>query len=317
MRNVLIGAVGSTELTLETMVSMEVTPVAVFSVESAISHRNSDFVDLGKLCKSFGVPFYLFRDINDVDILRSIETLQPDFLWVIGLSQIVKKALLGIPRFGTIGFHPSKLPRNRGRGVIAWTILQGVSKTGSTLFWIDEGVDSGPILKQKTFPVDHDETVSSLMKKHGDALREMLKETLPYLKSVKNKTDLPATIQDSSEATWCARRIPQDGLIDWRLNARDIWTLIRASGRPYPGAFTTWQNKEITVWSAELREDLDGIYWGIPGQIQTFFDGFPLVQCGDTHHLMLTNFSIRGESGESLLGKDLRLHERLGGKNVQ
>jgi methionyl-tRNA formyltransferase len=312
MRSVLIGAVGSTKKTLETMIGFGTPPVSVFTVTKNISHRNSDYVDLEPSCKAAGIPLRHFQRVNDAETIKEIRAFQPDIIWVIGLSQLVKQPLLDIPRIGTIGFHPSKLPKNRGRGVIAWTIIQDLQETGSTLFWLDNGVDSGPILKQEIFTVAKDETITTLMIKHGNALGKMIVDVLPELRSAKEPRSLMEN-QDHNQATWCARRTPEDALIDWIKPAREIWTLVRASGRPYPGAYTTFRSQQVTIWEADLEDKLKGKYWGFPGQVQDFKKGFPLVQCGDGNHIIVKEMTFRSE--EALIEiNNIRLHERFGGK---
>ncbi len=311
MRSVVIGAVGSTLVTLKTLQKACMPPAAVFTVTEDIAHRNSDYVDLQPLCEKSGIPIKRFRNVNDSDVVTAVQGFHPDVLWVVGLSQLVKQPLLDVPGLGAVGFHPSKLPQNRGRGVIAWTIIQGLSETGSTLFWLEYGADTGPILRQKVFPVAGDETVSSLMKKHRNALEQMILESLPDLtRSTTPKT--PGKVQDHTQATWCAKRTPDDGRIDWSRPAREVWTLVRASGRPYPGAFSGFRRQQATIWSADLEEGFRGRYWGFPGQVQAFHDGLPLVQCGDGNHILLKEITFRGEE-EILELASIRLHERFGG----
>src|SRR5690606_15961126 len=101
---------------------------------------------------------------------------------------------------------------NRGRGVIPWTILQGASSTGSTLFWIDDGVDSGDVIAQEQFAVAPDETAGALYTKHLRALEKILRDTLAGLVS----GNPPRIRQDPAQATFCARRVREDGRINWR-----------------------------------------------------------------------------------------------------
>ena len=314
MRSVLIGAVGSTRVTLETLHKAGMPPAAVVTVTEDIAYRNSDYIDLQPLCGKFCVPLKRFRDVNNAEAVTYIQRFHPDIIWVIGFSQLVKRPLLDIPRLGALGFHPSKLPQNRGRGVIAWTIIQGLSETGSTLFWLEEGPDTGPILRQKVFPVAFGETVTSLMGKHINALEQMIIESLPDL-ALSTTPKTPGKEQDHNQATWCAKRTPDDGLIDWSRSANDVWTLIRASGRPYPGAFTTFRGQKVTIWSADLEETTKRKYWGFPGQIQAFKEEFPLVQCGDGNHILIKEISFRDDRSTSNNIETIRLHERFGGKN--
>lgn len=305
MRTVLVGAVASTERALRAMLDAGFAPAAVMTLPLERAGRHSDFVDLRPLASAGGVPLIEAADVNDQEVLARLSGVAPDYAFVIGWSQLCRREFLAVARRGSVGFHPAPLPRNRGRAVIPWTILQGVSETGSTLFWMDEGMDSGDVLGQERFPVAPDETAASLYARHLDALERLLRDALPRLAV----GDEPRTAQDHSRATWCARRTPEDGLIDWRAPAREVWTLIRASGRPYPGAFCFSRGRRLVVWEAALAGA--GPYWGLAGQVQRIDGRGALVQCGDREHVLLREVQVQGNDPAPAAGV-LRMHEQLG-----
>jgi methionyl-tRNA formyltransferase len=189
--------------------------------------------------------------------------------------------------------------------VIPWTILLGTPETGASLFWLADGLDDGDLLIQERFEVAGDETSRSLYDKHCAALRRMLTSVLPRLAA----GEIPRRPQDHSQATYCARRTAADGLIDWGRPARDVWTLIRAAGHPYPGAFTFYGGRRVTVWDATLVGPAP--HFGLPGQIQELTDDGPLVQCGDGEHVSIRSFQIEGEAEETNPNRFKR-HERFG-----
>ena len=211
-------------------------------------------------------------------------------MFVIGWSQILRSEVLRIPRLGTIGYHPALLPEFRGRGVIPWTIIQGLSRTGGTLFLMDEGMDSGDIVVQKEFELDPAETASSLVDKHMKQLSLMVSELLDYIKD----GQLPRKTQDHTRASYCARRTPRDGFINWERPAYQTWTLIRATTDPYPGAFTFWEGQKIIIWKARLLEHCNR-YIGFPGQIQECLESSVIVQCGDGKHIELIEVQTEGQ----------------------
>ncbi len=238
MRIVLVGAVDSTLIALETLTQQGVPPVALFTLPLSKAQRHSDYVNLEPFAVKYGVSVVGAPNINAPEILDKIRFFQPDYLFVIGWSQICRQELLSIPRIGSIGCHPAPLPENRGRGVIPWTILQRRLDTAMTMFWLDKGVDSGDILLQEKFPVAPDETATTLYKKHGESLQKLLSVTITMLK----EGNPPRTPQNHSLATYCAKRVADDGLIDWNLSAESVWTLIRSVTKPYPGAFISVKN---------------------------------------------------------------------------
>lgn len=305
MRTVLVGAVESTEAALQALAGHGVPPVALFTLPPNRSQRHSDYVDLGPLAAECGVPVRPIGNVNAPDVLDELRTLDPTFALVIGWSQICGRAFLDIPRGGAIGFHPAPLPENRGRAVIPWTILQRRTETGSTLFWLDEGVDSGDILCQERFPLRPNETAATLYAQQRQALCRMLSASIPLLRA----GIAPRVPQDHQRATYCAKRTPADGMIDWSAPAWAVWTLIRAVGDPYPGAFSQHRGKQLFVWEADHVGEAP--YTGLPGQVQALGQAGALVQCGDGQHVLLRTVQV--EDGPRLpAGQVVKNHERLG-----
>ena len=305
MRIVLVGAVDSTLIALETLTQQGVPPVALFTLPPSKAQRHSDYVNLEPFAVKYGVSVVGAPNINAPEILDKIRFFQPDYLFVIGWSQICRQELLSIPHIGSIGCHPAPLPENRGRGVIPWTILQRRLDTAMTLFWLDKGVDSGDILLQEKFPVAPDETATTLYKKHGESLQKLLSVTITMLK----EGNPPRTPQNHSLATYCAKRVADDGLIDWNLSAESVWTLIRSVTKPDPGAFTFYKGKKLNIWEAEHIGD--GPYWGLPGQVQAVLETGVLTQCGDGKHILLKSVQLENEQ-EVAANLLLKNHEKLG-----
>jgi methionyl-tRNA formyltransferase len=305
MRTVLVGAVDSSRIALEVLIRANCTPRAVVTLPLARASRHSDFVDLRPIAAAAGIPVLEATDINASYVVDSLRAMRPDVVFVIGWSQICRAEFLSVPAQGAVGFHPAALPVNRGRAVIVWTILQERAETGSTLFWLDEGVDSGDILAQDVFPVAPDETAATLYAKHLEVLAKLLSNVLPLLESGR----APRTPQDSGRASYCARRTAHDGLIDWRAPARETWRLVRATGRPYPGAFTHLGQRRLVVWAADLVGAAP--YCGLPGQVQRVDQTGALVQCGDGEHLLLRSVEVDG-IGIVHPVEILKVHTKLG-----
>ncbi|MGC4250243.1 MAG: formyltransferase family protein, partial [Sphingobium sp.] len=193
------------------------------------------------------------------------------------------------------------LPRMRGRAVIPWTILNEEPITGGTLFWIDAGVDSGPILEQRFMHVAPDETADSLYRRHMRLLDLMLDDALRALAAGTPRREP----QDERFATWAAGRTPESGRIDWTAPARDVERLVRAAGRPYPGARTrvASSNSDLILWQARLCSPAR-CHLAAPGQvIARSADSFTIF-CGDGEAVEIT----RWEGAPAP-----KLHARLGG----
>lgn len=300
MRIALIGAVESTAVALKIMCAEGYLPHAVITLPLSKASRHSDFVDLRELISQYNLQLIETTNINNTDTIEKLGSLDLDYMFVCGWSQILRKDFFNLSKKGIIGYHPSHLPQNRGRAVLPWTILQDINETASTVFWIDEGVDSGDILLQEPVNVTQEETASSLYQKHMLALASLVEKMLPLL----TQDNPPRIKQNHSEATYCAKRTPNDGLIDWAQSAIAIHRLIRATGKPYPGAFTFHKGKRLVIWEAKLS--LETCYWGLPGQIQYINDMGILVHCGNRTNLMLTNIEFPNDNIK------LKQHDILG-----
>ena len=304
MRIALVGAVESSRRALEVLVGAGRPPLAVVTLPTDRASRHADFVDLRPIASKVGIPVLATSDVNAPDTRAALASLRPDHLLVIGWSQIFRPELLAVPLRGCLGYHPSALPQNRGRGVIPWTIVQGLTSTAGTLFWLDEGTDSGDVLLQDRFPVDPDETARSLYDKHLRALERMLPRALDLLET----GNPPRTPQHHERASFCAKRVAGDGAVDWTRPAHEVWTLIRASGDPYPGAFTSLDSQRVFLLEAQYVGPAP--YWGFPGQVQAIEPDGVLVQCGDRGHVRLSTVRVEGRPPSSAIDV-FRLHDRV------
>jgi methionyl-tRNA formyltransferase len=306
MRTVLVGAVDSARVALDALVRHGAPPTALFTLSPLRgARRHSDYVELRPLAERHNVPVIDAPDVNAPNALAQLRCFAPDYALVIGWSQICRAEFLAVPRCGTIGFHPAPLPENRGRAVIPWTILQDRTETGATLFWIDEGTDSGDILLQERFAMTPDETATSLYAKHLSALDRMLDRAIPMLRD----GSAPRIPQDHAQATFCTKRSPADGLIDWCAPAREVWRLIRAVTDPYPGAFTYHRGRRLALWAADYVGAAP--HHGRAGAVHAVDGVGAIVQCGDGEHIRLRSVQPEGARRVSPLAV-LRVHDTLG-----
>ena len=303
MKAILVGAVESTRLALEVInAARDWEAAAVITLPLRLAKRHSDFVDLRPLAEKAGAEIIDAPNSNAPEILDRVRDIAPDVTFVIGWSQICKPEFIEAAGGNIIGYHPGPLPQLRVRAVIPWTILLEYPITGSTLFWLDEGMDSGDILAQEFIHVASDETATVLYEKHQQALGRILADGLASIAS-----GSPRRIkQDHRYATWTAKRTPADGEIDWRAPAQDVLKLIRATTRPYPGAFTRRKDETLVIWSAEHWPAQDR-HAASPGQIiLRDGDGFA-IQCGDGA-LWVTDWTLSGADDllvHAVFGRDV------------
>jgi methionyl-tRNA formyltransferase len=260
--------------------------------------RHSDLVELAPYGERLGAKLYRTGKTNDPDTLAAIDAADPDYIFVVGWSQLCSTEFLALRRGKVIGYHPAALPRLRGRAVLPWTILLDERITAGSLFWMAEGTDDGDLLAQQYFHLAGDESVGELYDRHMRCLQTMLAEVLPKLANgIEDRTR-----QDDRYATWATKRTAADGLIDWQENTEAIARLVRAVGRPYPGAFCYAEGRKLTVWSSEIVRT-GKPYHAITGQIVECSEASLLVKTRDGL-ISLTAWEIEG-------GKSPPLHSIL------
>lgn len=245
MNVALIGSVSSSWHTLDALIRGGVEITGVLGVDESRAQRVSDYRSLRERAADAGIPFHPFVKVTEPGVEDFLRAHAPDLLWVIGISQLVPDRLIRIARFGGVGFHPTMLPEGRGRAPVAWTILLG-ARAAANLFFLTDEPDAGDIIVQREVPVLPDDYSEDLIHRTNLVLADTILEVAPLIRS----GNLPRTPQDPSRATYYPKRTPADGRIEWSESTEQIYRLIRAAGRPYPGAFTQYQQQKLTVWRA-------------------------------------------------------------------
>lgn len=277
MRIVFVGSVDFSRHCLEEVFRQKGQVLAVLNPECQYAMLNSDYVDLKSLATEHHVLLHRVRKINDAETVEFVRSLQPDVIFVFGFSQLISKEILNIPPLGCIGTHPALLPRNRGRHPLIWTLVEGLSESGLTFFFMDEGADSGDILWQKAFPVTLEDDAGTLYAKVKRLATEAIQEFIPQLES----GAAPRRPQDHSASTYWRKRGEVDGEIHWPGPTLTAYNVIRALARPYVGAHTYSGNHRVVIWKSRLCPSVGGDAIGSPGEICRETAGGLRVQCGD------------------------------------
>ena len=272
---VLAGSVNSSLVTLKALIRRRMRVAGVLGLSAGSSAAVSGYTRMDAAAKAAGIEYAEFDDLNAADVVETVRAWAPDVFFIVGLSQMVKRDLLAIPRLGCVGFHPTRLPEGRGRAPVAWMALEGRSGA-ATFFQMTERADAGPVLVQEPFTVTGTDYSADVTRKLEAAMDAALDRWLPQLK----RGEWKAVPQDESQATFYGKRAPEDGIIDWRRSAKEIYALIRAASDPYPGAYTFVEGCKLIVWRADPETTLP--YRGVTGRI-VHRDGAKgwLVQTGD------------------------------------
>ncbi len=227
------------------------------------------------LAEELQVDYFGFERVNDQSVVNQLQSWDIDFLFVVGLSQLVSSEILSTARRGCVGYHPTALPKGRGRAPVAWITLGQVA-AASTLFEIAEGADSGGILEQVPFQVTDQMDAEDVTQECLRTLSQAMDQLLPKLE----RLDWSPVPQDDSLATYLGKRDPGDGLINWHLSARDVDALIRAAAPPHPGAYVYSKGQRLSVLNSGGMVE-DPVAAGVVGKVLRKIDGYYEVQCGD------------------------------------
>ncbi len=250
MRIAFIGTVEFSKKALQRLLDIEANIVAVITKEK--SEFNSDFADLTPICESNKIPYKYVQDINHVENINWIKIYKPDIIFCFGWSSLLKKEILNLAPYGVLGYHPALLPKNRGRHPIIWPLVLGEQETGSTFFFMDEGVDSGDILSQEKIPVFYEDNAFFLYNKIINTALDQIENFLPNL----IEGNFKKISQDHSKATFLRKRTKFDGIIDFSKSSREIYNLVRALTRPYIGAHVLYKKQEVKIWKVKELDDV-------------------------------------------------------------
>ena len=190
--------------------------------------------------------------IKDPQTIEEIRGLAPDIIVVVAYGQILPRHVLEIPRLACLNLHASLLPRWRGAAPIQATIAAGDYETGITAMYMDEGLDTGDILVQRSVEILPNDTGGSLHDRLAQIAPEALLESLRLVAA----GNAPRIAQDNARATYAPKLKREHGQIDWSESAETIERKIRAYN-PWPGAFMKVDRQHLKVFSASVV-DLNG-----------------------------------------------------------
>lgn len=201
------------------------------------------------------LPILQPESLKDESFIQDLKDLHIDLIVVVAFKML-PKVVWQIPTIGTINIHASLLPQYRGAAPINWAIINGEKQTGVTSFIINEVIDTGNILLQKSVPIDEDETAGTLHDKLQESGSQLLLETLKLLESGEQKGISQKTLFiDEKDLKPAPKIFKQTCKINWDNTAKDVNNAIRGFS-PYPGAWTILQKGDekfvFKIFSAKI-----------------------------------------------------------------
>lgn len=242
-----------------------------------------------------GLTVHTPEDPNSAQFVRLLEALEADLFAVAAYGHIFGPSLLAAPARGCVNVHASLLPRYRGAAPIHHALINGETETGITTIWMDQRMDAGDLILQRSLAVAPDDNVSTLEARLAGLGAQVLVETLRLIEEGR----APRIRQDQAQATYAPALSRARAEIDWSWGAERIVNLVRGTN-PTPGAYTFHRGKRLKILRAATAEN-PGPPAGNPGQmVETCNDGL-LVRAGAGAVLLL---EVQPEGGRAMTGAE-------------
>jgi methionyl-tRNA formyltransferase len=265
MKIALIGQAAFGEKVLEALLGGGEQVAVVYMPPDPPAGKGNSFKELAE--KS-GVPIRQPARMRDPDVFEEYKRFEPDLNVMAFVTDIVPLTILNHPGLGTIQYHPSLLPRHRGASAINWAVVRGEVKTGLSIFWPDEGLDTGPLLLQKEVTIEPDDTTGTV---YFNKLFPLGVGALVESVGLVKEGRAPKMPQDLSQGEYeplCKRMA-----IDWMYPIDIVYNVIRGCN-PSPGAATSYKGQQVKIFDCEKR-NVSGLQ--APGTITQILEDGLLV----------------------------------------
>lgn len=251
-----------------------------------------------KLCaQELGVP--VFSPKAPAEITAPMLALAPDLGVAVAYGRILKKDFLTVPRLGFLNVHFSLLPAYRGAAPVQWSLIKGETETGVTVFWLDEGMDTGPVLLRKTLAISPDDNAATLMERLVTLGLEALRESMALVSGGQ-----PPRAPQEGEASYAALLDSSLSRIDFNRSSREAHNIVRGLALG-PCARINFPSEEKSLSVQLLRTSLENCDYSSslpPGSITRVERGRGFyVKCIDSELLVL---EVRPEGKRTMSGWD-------------
>jgi methionyl-tRNA formyltransferase len=222
----------------------------VVAVYSAPDKEGRPLDPLKEFALEKGLPVHQPESYKNPEVWEQLASHEADLCVMAYVLLFVPEEALNVPKYGSIQYHPSLLPWHKGPSSINWPIIMGKEKTGLSIFWPDNGLDTGPILLQKEVEIGPDDTLGSI---YFDSLFPIGVDAMLESIDLVRDGNAPREVQDPDDGSyegWCRK---DDVKIDWSKPGDEVYNLIRGAN-PQPGAWTTFNGNEVKVFDSRKAD---------------------------------------------------------------
>lgn len=234
-------------------------------------------------------PVYQPASLKNEEVQRELASLNADIMIVVAYGLILPKAVLDAPKLGCLNVHGSLLPKWRGAAPIQRAIWAGDKFTGISIMQMDEGLDTGAVLLEKSMAITGLATSADLYEDLAELGPQALIETL------ENLDNLTPSVQDNDEATYAHKLCKEEARIDWTLSAQQLARNVRAFN-PWPFVWFIHNEESIKVWQVEVVESFGELTVGTIVNVDK--EGIE-VATGE-HNLLLSTIQIPGKKAQAV-----------------
>ncbi len=250
-----------------------------FDIRFIVPRTDTQDEKLLNLAKEYNITYFKLDMVNSDESIRRISTFDCDVLVSLSFNQVFRRNIIELTPKGIINCHAGKLPFYRGRNFLNWVLINDEKEFGVTVHFVDERIDTGDIILQKTYPVTDDDTYETLLGKSYSACAEILYESLVQIAENSYKRTIQSAIHPTG--FYCGKRVRGDEVINWNDTSRGVFNFIRAISKPGPIARTKNGDEEIAINRATYIEDVPS-YKGSVGQILSKSEHGFLVKTKDS-----------------------------------
>lgn len=219
---------------------------------------------LEKFASDNNIDLLKHKNVNSFEFLDSIKQYDCHIFVSMSFNQIMKNNFIEFPPLKTINCHAGKLPFYRGRNILNWVLINDEKEFGITVHYVDEGIDTGDIILQKTFPITDKDDYNSLLNRAYIGCADVLYQAL--IKIYLNKVELTNQNSIHQVGFYCTQRKEGDEIINWDTTSREIFNFVRAICKPGPRARTKLNEKELKINKVKIIADAP-VYKLIPGVV--------------------------------------------------
>jgi methionyl-tRNA formyltransferase len=280
--------------------SVSVPVIVACRPTAEISNAETEFAQIAATQQ---IDLYHTDYINTPEWVQILQSYDADVAVALSWLHTIDQSVIETTKHGFINCHGGHLPAYRGNACANWAILNEEATLGVTVHFMAPGaLDSGPIIKQETLALENSPYIGDLLRACEDAGVTLVLTAVDALRTGTIET----TDQSADEASYCYPRLPRDGEIDWEESGHEIGKLVRASGAPYPGAYSYFADirdgnriRKMTVWAAHVERHPLPEFYAVPGHLLKLANGAKWgIACGDKAILILDQIDVDGDPTE-------------------